>query len=316
MRRPDARPEFMQERSRELVKASYVGLIGNFILAAAKIIVGLVAGSFAVISDGIDTFTDILTYVITLIASKIISKPPDLKYPFGYKKAETIATKLLSFIIFFAGAQLLVSSIKRIIAHEPWGMPGNAAIIVTVISIIGKTVLSLWQFRMGRKTNSDMLIANAKNMRNDIFISLSVLVGLFFTFVLKLPILDLITAMTISIWIMKVALGIFMDTSRELMDGVKDVSVYNRIFKSVDAVEGAYNPHRIRVRKLADMLMIALDIEVEANISVSDAHRVAKKVESRLKEDIGNVYDVVVHIEPLGNIEKDENFGVSRDHLT
>jgi cation diffusion facilitator family transporter len=305
----------MLDRSRELVRASYIGIVGNLFLAAAKIIVGFLAGSFAVISDGIDTFIDILTYLITLIASKIISKPPDLKYPFGYKKAETVATKLLSFVIFFAGAQLLVSSVKRIVANEPWAMPGSAALIVTVISILGKTVLSLWQYRIGRRTNSDMLIANAKNMRNDIFISLSVFVGLFFTFVLKLPVLDLITAIAISIWIMKVAFTIFMDTSRELMDGVKDISVYNRIIKSVDDVKGAYNPHRIRVRKLADMLMIALDIEVDENISVSDAHRVAKNVERRLKEDIGNVYDVVVHIEPLGNVEKDENFGVSRNHL-
>ena len=230
-------------------------------------------------------------------------------------KAETVATKLLSFIIFFAGAQLLISTVSRIINHEPREMPGIVAIYVTIISIIGKWILSLWQFKIGKKNDSTMIIASAKNMRNDIVISLSVLVGLIFTFKFEMPVLDLITALLVSFWIMKIAFSIFMETNRELMDGVDDTSVYNKIFNAVDSVEGANNPHRIRVRKAANLYLIALDIEVDKDMTVSDAHEIGRKVEIKIKKEISNIYDILLHIEPEGNIEDDEQFGLSRNNF-
>lgn len=300
------------KRTKELKKASWVGIIGNIILSLLKIVVGFISGSFAVIADGIDSLSDVFTFFITLYTTRIISKPPDKRYSYGYMKAETVATKLLSFIIFFAGAQLLIATITRIYHNEPREMPGIIAIYVTIISIIGKWILSFWQFKIGKKNDSAMIIANAKNMRNDIVISLSVLVGLIFTFKFKMPLLDLITALLVSFWIMKVAFSIFMETNRELMDGVDDTTIYDKIFAAVDSVRGAKNPHRIRVRKAANLYLIALDIEVDKNMTVSDAHEIGRKVEARIKKEI-NIYDILLHIEPEGNIEDDEQFGLSRN---
>jgi cation diffusion facilitator family transporter len=302
-----------KERTKELKRASWIGIAGNSVLSLLKITVGFISGSYAVVADGIDSLSDVFTFFITLYTTRIISKPPDKRYPYGYMKAETVATKLLSFIIFFAGAQLLISTASRIFNHEPREMPDIIAIYVTVISIAGKLILSLWQFKIGRKNNSAMIIANAKNMRNDIVISLSVLVGLIFTFQFGMPVLDLITALLVSFWIMKVAFNIFMETNRELMDGVDDTSVYDKIFQAVDSVEGAKNPHRIRVRKAANLYLIALDIEVDKNITVSDAHEIGRRVEIKIKKEISNIYDILLHIEPEGNIEDDEQFGLSRN---
>jgi cation diffusion facilitator family transporter len=305
----------MKDRLQQIRMASWVGIVANAILAVFKIAVGFIAGSLAVIGDGIDTLSDVLTYVITLFTGRIISKPPDSKYPYGYRKAETISTKVLSFIIFFAGAQLLIATAGRIISGEPRPMPDIIAIYVTILSIAGKAILAVWQFRMGKKAESAMIIANAKNMRNDILISGSVLVGLAFTFILEMPVLDIITAMLVSLWIMKVAFNIFQESNMELMDGVTDTEVYFRIFKAVEAVEGAHNPHRIRVRHLSNMMLVAMDIEVDQSITVMEAHEIAKKVENKLKEEIPNIYDVLIHIEPLGNVEKDEAFGISEKNI-
>jgi cation diffusion facilitator family transporter len=303
------------DRNFQLKRASWIGIVGNGILAVFKIVIGFVSGSLAVIGDGIDTLSDVLTYIITLFTTRLISKPPDYKYPYGYRKAETISTKVLSFIIFFAGAQLLISTASRIISGEEREMPSIIAIYVTILSIIGKGILAAWQFKIGKQNDSSMIIANAKNMRNDILISASVLVGLVFTFVLKMPILDLITAMFVSLWIIKVAFNIFQETNMELMDGLPDTDVYFKIFKSVEAVKEAHNPHRIRVRKLADVLLIALDIEVDGDFSVNEAHEIAVQVEQKLKQNIPNIYDVLVHIEPSGNIETDEVYGISKENL-
>jgi cation diffusion facilitator family transporter len=305
----------MQNRSNELQRASWIGIAGNAILAFLKILIGFISGSFAVIGDGIDTATDVLTYVITLITARIISKPPDPKYPYGYKKAETSATKILAFIIFFAGAELFLSTLRQLFSNEVREMPGIIAVYVTVFSIIGKTILAQWQFRIGKRISSQMIIANARNMRNDVFISSSVLTGLLFTFVFKMPIFDRITALAVSLWIIKVAFDIYKESNLEMMDGVKDTTIYDKIFLSVEEVAGAFNPHRIRVRKISELYLIALDIEVDKDSKVSEAHLIAKQVEDRLKLNIDNIFDILVHIEPLGNVEGDESIGISKEYL-
>lgn len=300
----------MDNRQKIIIRASWISIVGNLILALLKIIIGLLAGSMAVVADGIDSASDIATSFITLITARLLSRPPNIKYPYGYEKADTVATKALSFIIFFAGAQLAISTLTRIVEGEIPEVPSMLAIYVTLFSIISKLSLSLYLIKTGKKVNSSMLEANGKNMQNDVIISTSVLVGLIFTFVLKLPVIDLITALAVSIWIMKVALQIFFKTNTELMDGMKDPILYCELFNAVKKVEGAQNPHRVRVRKIGNFHMISMDIEVEPNMRVKDAHEIAQKVENEIKKNLPNVYDIVVHIEPFGNVEKGEKFGL------
>jgi cation diffusion facilitator family transporter len=302
-------------RSQSIVRASWVGIIGNGILAALKIVVGFLSGSMAVIGDGIDSSTDIITSIITLVAGRIVAKPPDIEHPYGHSRAETIATKSLSFIIFFAGAQLGLSALQRLRGFQGVEIPQTVAIYVTVLSILGKAFLAAYKFRTGRETGSSMLIADAKNMRNDIVVSVAVLCGLIFTFLLQTPILDSVTALLVSIWIMKVAFGIFLETNAELMEGHEDRATYQSIFDAVGEVKGASHPHRARIRKIGNMYIVDLDIEVDGALTVLAAHRISQETEQKITERIGNVYDVLVHVEPLGNVEHAERYGVSQRKL-
>ena len=145
-----------------------------------------------------------------------------------------------------------------------------------------------------------MIQANAKNMRNDVILSASVLTGLLFSHFLKMPILDAVTAFTVSLWIMKSGATIFIELNVELMDGNTDEMLYGKLFEAVKTVEGALHPHRARIRKMANLFDIDLDIEVDAGLSVYEAHLIAEKVTAAIKERIDNVYDVMVHIEPYG----------------
>ncbi len=294
-----------------IVRASWVAIIGNAVLSALKIVIGLISGSFAVVADGIDSASDVVTSFITLITARILIKPPNIKYPYGYNKADTIATKLLSFIIFFAGAQLAISTIGDLFEAKEREIPSVIAIYVTVFSIIGKLLLSLYLKKAGNKTGSEMLKANARNMTNDVLISFSVLAGLFFTFVLDMPILDRITALAVSVFIMKTGFEIFMETSRDLMDGMHDTEIYQQIFGAVAKIERAHNPHRTRVRKLGNQYVIGIDIEVDEELTVKQAHLIAHDVEQAIRNSISNVYDVVVHTEPIGVEDAEEKFGIS-----
>jgi len=301
------------DKNKQIKKASWIGIIGNIVLSTAKILVGILSGSMAVIGDGIDSATDIVMSLITLFAAKIMTRPPDAEHPYGYGRAETVATKLLSFMIFFAGAQFMISTISRFQRIESLQKPDIAAVYVILASVAGKLVLSRVQHNMAQKSGSAMIGAIAKNMQNDILISLAVLLGLAFTFMMDLPIMDLLTALGISIWVMKSAFSIFMETSSEVMEKTKDLSIYDALFEIVSSVEGAHHPHRTRVRKFGDLLYIDIDIEVDGDLKVKQAHLIAHELERKIHSEIEEVYDIMVHIEPLGCTMKDEKFGLSQE---
>jgi cation diffusion facilitator family transporter len=303
-------------RAYEIKKASWIALTGNALLAALKVAAGLLSGSLAVVADGIDSLSDIFTSLIMLIAARILSKPPDIRFPYGYGKADTIATKGLSFIILFAGAQLAITTVRKLIQGTATELPAKLAIVVTVISIIGKLLLAWHQKRIGQRTSSSMLIANGRNMQNDVLISVSVLTGLFFTFILKMPVIDPIAALLVSIWILKAGVEIFMQSSVDLMDGTDDCSIYNKLFNAIEEVQGAHNPHRVRARKIGDKIMVAVDIEVDGNLSLKQAHDIAHQVEASIKSKIDNIFDVAIHTEPLGDKTAERKFGISKESLS
>ncbi|EOS19027.1 MULTISPECIES: cation diffusion facilitator family transporter [Parabacteroides] len=299
-------------REKILIRTSWISTIGNAVLSVSKIIVGLLAGSLAVLGDGIDSATDVIISVVMIFTARIMSRPPSKKYVFGYEKAESIATKILSLVIFYAGVQMLLSSVESIFSDEVKEIPSAIAIYVTVFSIAGKLLLALYQYKQGKKINSSMLTANAINMRNDVIISSGVLLGLIFTFIFKLPILDSITGLIISLFIIKSSISIFMDSNVELMDGVKDVNIYNKIFEAVEKVPGAGNPHRVRSRMIGNLYNITLDIEVDPQMTLMQAHEIADAVEKSIENSIDNVYDILVHVEPAGKCQTDEKFGIDK----
>lgn len=305
----------MAERVKTIIKASWVGIAGNLLLALLKITAGFLANSQAVIGDGIDSLADVAAYLITLITARITQKPPSRKYPYGYSRAETIATKALAFFIFFAGAQLLYNNAKNLILDVSREMPTVLAIYVTFFSVVGKLLLSWWQFNVGKRTKSAMLLANAKNMRADIVLSIAVLIGVVISVYFNIPMVDTIIAVCVSIWILKIGYGIFMESNTELMEGVEDMSIYQLVFEAADAVPGAHNPHRARIRKMSNLYLIDLDIEVEGQLSVAESHRIGSRVEKEIKNRISNVYDIMIHVEPKGNVEHNERYGLTKEDV-
>ncbi len=305
----------MQDRTGQIKLAASISLWGNAVLAVVKIAGGFIAGSLAVVGDGVDSSTDVVISLIAFMAASISVKPSDKEHPYGHARAETTATAILSFVIFFAGAQLLLTTIHNLRSGLSSEIPSALAIWATIASVIGKLFLAWTQFAIGKKTNSSMLIANGKNMRNDVIMSLSVLVGLVLTQLLKTPLVDAIMAILVSLWVMKSAVGVFREASEEIMDGSADPALYHSVFEAVRSVSGAGNPHRTRVRKLASFYDIDLDIEVDGGKTVREAHDIAQSVEKAIKDRIEGVYDIVVHVEPAGGGEHAEQYGLNEMRL-
>lgn len=300
-----------EERAADIRKAAWIAFVGNTSLAVLKVSAGIFSGSLAVLSDGIDSSTDVLIALLTLFAARIAVKPGDKEHPYGHGRIETVASAIISFIVFFAGGQILVRAAGDLLSGADPGLPSSLALWATLVSVVGKLFLAWTQFHYGKKSGSPMLIANGKNMRGDVVTSLAVLLGLGLTYLLDIHALDKIFAMIVSLWILRNAVGIFLEANTELMDGSSDTGKYADVFHAVDHIAPAGNPHRVRIRHLGSMLIVDLDIEVDPDMRVREAHDIAVEVERSIKEHLPDVYDVIVHMEPRGNVEE-ERFGLCK----
>ncbi|MCH5295047.1 MAG: cation transporter [Treponema sp.] len=316
MRRKDALNQAAY-RTRLIRAAGVIALAGNLILTAVKIFLAHKSSSLAVLGDGIDSLTDVLIAAVTLVISGIISKPGDREHPWGHGRAETVATMVLAFIIFLAGSELCISAAKRIIARETITEVSAAAVWASVISICGKVLLTFSQYFLGKKAKSDLVLANAQNMRSDIVLSAAILTGISLARIFRRPVLDPVTAIIAGLWVIKNAVELFKDLNMELMDGNTDSSLYKKIFNAVKSVPGVENPHRARIRKLGASYDISLDIEVPPDMTVYDAHEKAEQVEEAIRKSILDVYDVMIHIEPENSSahQRKEEFGLSPGNM-
>ncbi|MCL2248774.1 MAG: cation diffusion facilitator family transporter [Oscillospiraceae bacterium] len=304
----------IDKKTKYIKLAAMIALLGNVILASMKIAAGIFSQSNALVGAGIDSSTDVLISIITLVVVKILSKPADANHPWGHRKAETIATAFLSFIIFFAGAQLIINSLTDLIAGIDTPLPPPIAIIVLIISVAGKILLAVSQYILGKRADSAMIKANAKNMASDVLISLGVLVGFAIAHLTGSGLADSIMAILIGFWIIRTAISIFADANLELMDGNSDMESYRIIVDSVNAVEGASTPHRARMRRIGGFWDISFDINVDPNCSVAEAHVIVSNVEKEIKKRLENVMDIMIHVEPHGD-KSAEGFGLSEKEI-
>jgi len=295
--------------------ASIIAIVGNLVLSVAKIIIGVFSNSLSVLGDGLDSLGDVVISTIALITSFIMNKPPDKNFPYGYYRSETIATAVLAFFMFFVGGQLSIATVEKVIYHDYSQPPGILAVYVTVLSIVGKLLLALTQFLLGKRANSQMIIANGKNMVNDILISSGVLIGLFSVYYFDFPLIDRILAVLIGVWIMISAVRIFAGTVKEVMEGESNMELYDMLFSQIKKYKCFHNPHRVRIRKLGAYHLIEFDVEASENCTIKEAHDYAVKLEYDIKTSIPTVYDIFIHIEPLGNYEQHERWGLDEGEL-
>lgn len=301
----------ISHRTLLIQRASLTGIVGNAILSVMKVSAGIISGSAAVIADGIDSASDIIASLISNYANSVSERPPDKKHPWGYARIETIATKVISILIFFAGLQLIISTVGRLFSNEAAELPSMLALVVTVLSIIGKATIAMYQSYIGKKADSKMVKADAAHMKNDIYLSAAVLLGLGLTYLTKLTLIDTIIGIALGVWIVWTGAKLSLASNAELMDSFEEQDeMYAKLFSIVKHIPAISNPHRARIRKINFRYDINLDIEIDANLTILQGHEIVKELELEIKKEFINVFDVVIHMEPKGNIEE-KQFGLS-----
>lgn len=292
-------------------RVALIALFTNLALAVVKVVIGTLFKSMAVLADGIDTSTDILTSSTVLVATIVSKRPPDRGHPWGHQKAENIGAKIVSFVIFYAGVSLLVESAGRLLTRNYGVIHGGLPLLAATLSVVGKSFLFFIELAVGRRYKSRVMVAEAKNMRNDIALSGLVFIGVALNKV-GLAWMDPLVGLLMSLAILKVAWEVFEENVHDLMDGLREEEmwIYEKVFEACRKCN-ASNPHKVRVRKVGPRFDISLDIELDENMTVREAHEITKCIKAELLES-RDVYDVVIHVEPHGN-EESEPFGLRED---
>lgn len=284
---------------REVIKASLIGLFINIILGAVKLIAGIISGSFALISDAVNSLGDVLTTIAVLVANLFAQKPPDHKHPYGHTKAEAIAGVNVSLIVFLSAVWVGVEAIQRIsLVHSS---PPLWTLWIAGSNVLIKETLYQYKIRVAKRTNSISIMANAWDHRADAFSALAVFVGLSVvhyggdTYMWA----DEAAALLVVAAISYSAARLFRESASELMDAQADPDFVERIRKLSLETTGVLGVETLWVRKSGLEYFVDIHIEVDPTLSILEGHEISHSVRDILLEHFAALRDVLVHIEPF-----------------
>lgn len=294
-------------REKEIRSITLWGAVINIALTVCKIIAGVVGRSSAMIADGVHSLSDLLSDIVVLVFTHISSKGKDRDHSFGHGKFETLATLIVSVILVVVGANLMssgVRSIMGVINGETIPKPGYIALIAAVVSIFFKEILYHATVRVGRKTDSPVVVANAWHHRSDAFSSIGSLVGIGGAILLgdRWTILDPLASCIISIAIMVVAVKMAMPSLAELLETSLPEDIENEIKETASSVEGVKDIHELKTRRNGMSFIIDAHITVRREISIVEAHDIATSVEDMLISKYGQQTQVNIHVEPAEDL--------------
>lgn len=285
------------ERYREVRKVTLIGSVVDFLLGVAKIVIGWIAHSQALIADGVHSLSDLATDFMVIFAAKHAHREADEDHPYGHGRIETVMTVGLGVALLLVAAGITWDAVRRLFNPDLLLHPGPLALVVTVASILSKEFLYHYTMRLARKLRSNLLRANAWHSRSDAISSIVVLVGIVGTMA-GLPYLDAIAAVGVALMVAKIAWDLSWSSLRELIDTALDAQEVERIRDKILGVGGVRRVHMLRTRKSGSDALVDVHIQVDPTVSVSEGHRIGEKVRDELIADIEEVADVTVHIDP------------------
>lgn len=277
-------------------KASWIGILGNIILTSIKAIIGIIAGSTAMVADAIHSGSDIIATAIVLHGIKISHAPADEEHHYGHIKAESIVAKIIAIILILTAFGIGLSA-YRSLKDPSLKPPGSLAIWAALLSIVAKEWMYRYTVRIGKKIGSQALVADAWHHRTDAFSSVAALIGITGA-TLGFPLLDPLSGIVVAIMIGKTALSIYWDAVNALMDPAPSKEVMDEIKRITLAVEGIKSIHEIRARQHGNQIFVDIKIGVDPFITVEEGHDLASNAKESLLHKVENVKDVLIHVNP------------------
>ncbi|MBN1680017.1 MAG: cation diffusion facilitator family transporter [Anaerolineae bacterium] len=272
----------------------WIVLVLNVVVAAIKLIAGVVTGTVAMIADGFHSSVDAASNVVGLVGIQLAAQPPDEDHPYGHRRFETLATLAIGGLLLVAAWEILQVAIDRLLnGGEPTIAPANFAVMVGTIVI--NLVVTMYERRRGRALKSDILMADAAHTTTDFYVSLSVLISLFFS-AAGYAWIDIVIALFIVGLILKVGLGIVGQTSNILADHQSiDPDSIAHVIENIPGVEDVV---RVRSRGPADAVHVDIDTRIQPATTTDHAYAIAETIKEQVLSTYPEVEEVQVHFAP------------------
>ncbi len=273
-----------------------IGLVGNTLLTAAKIVVGVVAGSAALIADGFHSLADVLSDIGILFALKAAGRPPDANHPYGHHSFETLGAVIVAAFMLLTAGLIGWDAVRNFLGGQ-MRHPELPALVAAIASILIKEVMARYTIHVGRLHNSPALLANGLMHRSDAISSVAAAVGIAGAMV-RWPLLDNAAALVIAVFIARMGWNLLHENVMTLMDTMPDPALVEAIRGVAAAVPQVQEIRDLRVRQRGSWYLADLRVSVHPDHSLGTAHDIAHQVEDRVRERVPNVARVFVHVEP------------------
>ena len=293
-----------KEREKRIYRVTLMGSVVNVILLVFKFIAGILGGSAAMIADAVHSLSDFLTDIIVIAFVRISSKPEDEDHDYGHGKYETLATSIIGLALLMVGLYIFYNGARQIwdVMHgAEIEQPGLVALIAAIISILLKEWTYRFTVSVGKKVESQAVIANAWHHRSDALSSIGTAIGIGGAILLGKgwAVLDPVAALVVSVFIVKTALGLLSTSSGELLEKSLPKEVEKKIVDIVESEPEVSEVHHLCTRRIGNNIAIEMHIRMPGEISLKDSHTRASNIERMLRQHFGEHTHINLHVEPL-----------------
>ena len=298
-----AENDWMMNREKEIISVTLWGGVANLLLCIFKMLSGVLGRSSAMVADAVHSISDFASDIIVLVMFRIAGKERDKSHDYGHGKFETLATLAVSLLLLVVGARLMAGSITGICSVFRGGRlasPEPIAFWAAIVSIAVKEALYQWTVRVGKKQDSQAVIANAWHHRSDALTSVGSALGIGGAIILggKWTVLDPAAGCVLSIVIVVVAVKMAIPAFAELVDASLPDETEDRILGVIRSVPGVVDAHDLKTRRMGPDIIADVHMVVRPDMSVLDAHTIATSVEKALRSEFGEDVQISIHIEP------------------
>ena len=287
-------------------KKTHVALLStasNSVLVAAKLVVGIITGSVAIISEAIHSAIDLVAVLIALFAIKKSSEPADDDHPYGHGKFENISGAVEALLIFLAAVWIIYEAVGKILHPEPMGQ-ALLGVLVMLISVICNIIVSKKLFKVGTETDSMALIADGWHLCADVYTSTGVSIALVIVWFganfynVDLRWVDPAVAILVALIIIKAAYDLTIESIRVLLDvhlPPDEIALVRKIIEKCYPKINGY--HQLRTRKSGSFRFIEFHIKVAATLRVAESHKIGQDLITEIKNTFADA-STTIHIEP------------------
>jgi len=277
--------------------AALLSIVSNSTLVVGKLVIGLLCGSVAVISEAVHSASDLMASIIAYAAVRMSDSPPDEDHPYGHGKIESISSLAEALLIFGAALYIVYEAVHKLLKPPQATQPLYLAMGVMAVSVLVNFFISRYLHRVGKETDSLALLADAEHLKVDVITAAGVLLGLALAQATGKSWLDPAAALGVALLIFKAAWELSVEALQPLMDARLPLHEEDQVRGVLNGDERVLGYHKLRTRKAGSQRHVDVHIQLDDDITLVDAHQVSEDVEDEIRKLLPSLL-INIHVEP------------------